>query len=177
MATLAKQLKQAYDALAYANLGERSGRSEMLAALGDTALTPRPAAVAPRWIALGVGEFLPPAVMSYAIGACRRMEADLLLIAHDPAAVRVLLDPYLDELGGIRCETEEVASRADVLNVLARRSGVLFAVSGQSGDPVAGLIGGRRGLLSGKSPVPVVVVSDVPHTPAAPSRHRLATAH
>jgi hypothetical protein len=177
MTSLAKQFKQAYDALSYANLGERSGRSEMLAALGDTAAPRQPTAVAPRWIALGIGEYLPPAMMAYAIGACRRMDANLLLIAHAPATVRVLLDPYRTDLSGIRCETETVAGRSDVLNVLSRRSGVLFAVSGTADNPVASLIGGRRGLLSGKSPVPVVVVSEEPRATATASRPRLAAAH
>jgi len=181
MKSLTDQLKQAYEALAFANLGERSGQSAMLDALyGEHAMSQLPTDVVPasRWIALGVGDHLPPPLMAYAIGACRRMGADLLLITRDANAARFLLDPYQDELAGIRCETEEVAGRGDVLRMLSRRSGVLFAVSGTADDPVAGLVDGRRSLLSGKSPVPVVVVSPEPRKQVPANRRaRLAAAH
>jgi hypothetical protein len=181
MKSLTDQLKQAYEALAFANLGERSGQSAMLDALnGEHAMSPPPVSMAPasRWIALGVGDHLPPPLMAYAIGACRRMGADLLLITRDANTVRFLLDPYLDELADIRCETEAVAGRSEVLRMLARRSGVLFAVSGTADDPVASLIDGRRGLLSGKSPGPVVVVSPEPRKKVPANRRaHLAAAH
>lgn len=184
MKRLTDQIKQAIEAMAFADLGERSGRAAMHEALyGKPAATAEPAAAprSHRMIALGVGDHLPPSVMTYVIGACRRMGADLLLIAQDAMAVRYMLDPYLPELAGIRCETAELPgrTRGAVLQVLSRRSEILFAVSGTPDDPVASLVSGRRGLLAGKSPVPVVVVSpekrDTPSAPATPPL--LAAAH
>lgn len=181
MKRLTDQLKQAIEAMAFADIGERTGRAAMHEALyGKSPMATPPAAAPRRMIALGVGNHLPPTVMAYVIGACRRMGADLMLITHDATAARYMLDPYLRELDGIRCETAELAhrTRGAVLQVLSRRSEILFAVSGTPDDPVAGLVSGRRGLLSRKSPVPVVVVSPEPRaTPATPAAPLLAAAH
>ena len=184
MKHLTDQIKQAIEAMAFADLGERSGRTAMHEALYGKSAVATPPESAPRsrrMIALGVGDHLPPSVMAYVIGACRRMGADLMLITHDAMAVRRMLDPYLGELAGIRCETAELAgrTRGAVLQVLTRRSEILFAVSGTPDDPVASLVGGRRGLLAGKSPVPVVVVSPETRTshPAPATPPLLASAH
>ncbi|HNQ05212.1 MAG TPA: hypothetical protein PKH69_11445 [Thiobacillaceae bacterium] len=183
MKHLTEQLKQAMAALAFADLGERSGRAAMHAALYGKPATHTRADDAPctrRMIALGVGDHLPPAVMAYVIGACRRMGADLLLITHDAMAVRYMLDPYLPDLAGIRCETAELKrhARSAVLGLLSRRTEVLFAVSATPEDPVASLLGGRRGLPAGKSPVPVVVVGPTPDAGRnASATPQLASAH
>jgi hypothetical protein len=170
MNRIADQIKQALSALAQADAGEISGRYRMEQALNPQPIqSPVPDAPRHRFIALGLGDSLPPQVMEYVLGACRRMNADLLLVARDAQAAAYLIDPWLPQLGGIHCEVEELpdASRGAVIRVLARRSGVLFAVSGGPDSPVARLVNGRRGLLAGKSPVPVVLVTD--HPQSAPS--------
>jgi hypothetical protein len=113
-------------------------------------------------VALGVGATLPPPVVEYVIGVCRRMRADLLLLTTDPAGLRDLLAEHLPALNGIACEAEELgtANRRAVLRVLQRRSSVLFAVSGTADDPVRSLVRGRRGLFDNTTPVPVVVVGE-----------------
>ncbi len=169
MKRLADQIKQALSALAQADAGEVSGRYRMEAALNPSPLSsPAPAAAAPltnsprKLIALGVGATLPAPVMDYVIGVCRRMQADLLLLTHDPMGLRALLVEYLPALDGIACETEALgaASRRAVLRVLQNRSSVLFAVSGTADDPVRALMRGRRGLFDSATPVPVVVVGE-----------------
>lgn len=166
MKTLADQIKQALSALAFADIGERVGRRERHAALFPATPLASPSATsvptampAPhQWIALGVGDKLPPHVMSYVIAACRRMQADLLLISVDALRVRQLLAAYLPDLQGIECRTEELASpgAAAVARALDLHRGVLFAVSGTDNDPLRPLLRARRGP---RSPVPVVLVS------------------
>jgi len=171
MKKLADQIKQALDGLAYADIGERVGRREKYAALFPDDVSPeRITAPAPsrKWIALGVGDTLPPHVMAYVIGACRRMQADLLLISADATQVRTLLADYLPELRGIVCQTEELASVAQALD---RHRGVLFAVSGADNDPLRPLLRARRGV---RSPVPVVLVS--PKAASAPAASRVKVA-
>jgi len=185
MKRLADQIKQALDALAYADVGEPIGRRAKYAALNGThaparesAATGRMEAGTRKWIALGVGGSLPAEVMTYITGACRRMQADLLLIADDALRVRELLAPYLDDLAGIRCMTEEIpgASRRAVARVLQQQSHILFAVTGSADDPVRALLRGRRGLLEARTPVPVVMVGKEParKKPSAGGVSRLA---
>lgn len=161
MKTLAKQFKQALDALAYADIGERVGRRERHAALYPSAAAeaPRDAAPAQHWIALGVGDSLPAPVMAYVIGACQRMRAGLLLIGADGLRVRALLAEHLPKLQGIDCRTEEVAagSSAAVLRAMNLYRGLLFAVSAGDGDPLRPFLRGRRGP---RAPVPVVLVGE-----------------
>lgn len=182
MKRLADQIKQALAALATADIGERSGRRAMHEALFPDRAVP-PVAVMPparKCIALGVGESLSPSVMAYALGACRRMDADLLLLTRDALHTRDLLAPYLADLEGVACQAEELpaASRRDVARVLAARSQVLFAISGGANDPVALLLKGRPGLLEARSPVPVVVVGPEPRKSLSPRRRdRLVAAH
>ncbi len=166
MKNLADQIKQALSALAYADIGERIGRREKHAALFPEAASrtpaPSPIPVATRkWIALGVGDSLPPHVMAYVIGACRRMQADLLLISRDAMQVRALLAEYLPDLHGITCETEELTgtSSASVVDAMNQHHGLLFAVSSAEGDPLRPLLRPRRGV---RSPVPVVLVTPKP---------------
>ncbi|OGT90198.1 MAG: hypothetical protein A2514_10755 [Gammaproteobacteria bacterium RIFOXYD12_FULL_61_37] len=158
MKRLADQIKQALAALAYADLGERSGRGAMYEALYPDDLSAIGPAVAPRrLIALGVGETLPGPVMNYAIGACRRMQAGLLFLTADAMRVRELLAEYLPELQGIECLTEELTgtSASAVLHALNLRGGVLFAVTGTDDDPLRVLLRAKRGQ---RSPVPIVLV-------------------
>lgn len=172
MNRLVDQIKQAFDALAFADIGERVGRRAMYEALcpdhaqdqASTPACPTPTASSRRLIALGVGEFLAPAVMTYAIGACHRMNAELLFLTLNATRLREQITPYRDELGTIGCEAEELpdTARRTLLGVLAKRSNVLFAVSGGQDDPVSVLVRGKRGLLDGRTPVPVVVVSPEP---------------
>lgn len=185
MKTLADQIKQALSALTFGDIGERVGRRERHAALFPaTPLSSQPATSAPgpvptampaphQWIALGVGDDLPPHVMSYVIAACRRMQADLLLISVDALRVRQLLAAYLPDLQGIECRTEELASTsaAAVARALDLHRGVLFAVSGTDNDPLRALLRARRGT---RSPVPVVLVSPK-STEAAASPRRKST--
>jgi hypothetical protein len=167
MKNLADQIKQALNSLAFADIGERIGRREKYAALfpadaSDAPAAPaNPPAASRKWIALGVGDTLPPHVMAYVIGACRRMRADLLLISTDAMRVRSLLADYLADLRGIVCQTEELAgaSSASVVQALDLHRGVLFAVSGADNDPLRPLLRARRGA---RSPVPVVLVSPKP---------------
>lgn len=182
MKRLADQIKQALDALAYADVGEPMGRRAKYAALNPKQASPAlPANAHPprKAIALGVGASLPEEVMAYISGACRRMQADLLLIAEDADRVRALLAPYLDDLRGIQCQTEELpgATRRAVANVLRQRSNILFAVTGTADDPVRSLLRGRRGLLEAKTAVPVVMVGKEPvkSKPKADGMPRLAT--
>jgi hypothetical protein len=176
MKKLADQIKQALDGLAFADIGERIGRREKYAALFPDDVSPEritaPAA-SRKWIALGVGDTLPPYVMAYVIGACRRMQADLLLISLDAMQVRTLLADYLPELHGIGCQTEELASASatSVVQALDRHRGVLFAVSAADNDPVHPLLRARRGV---RSPVPVVLVS--PKAASAPAASRVRAA-
>lgn len=183
MKNLADQIKQALGALAYADIGERIGRREKHAALfpKTAARAPLPSPVpvpAPaatqKWIALGVGDSLPPHVMAYVIGACRRMRADLLLIARDAMRARALLAEFLPDLQGIACETEELAgaSSASVVDAMNRRHGLLFAVSSAENDPLRPLLRPRRGP---RSPVPVVLVT--PKPPAVLAAGRLKAVH
>lgn len=181
MKKLADQIKQALNGLAFADIGERVGRREQYAALFPGDVSPDvppdrvtvPAAPARKWIALGVGDSLPPHVMAYVIGACRRMRADLLLISADAMQVRSLLADYLPELRGIDCQTEELASAsaASVAQALDLHRGVLFAVSGADNDPLRPLLRARRGV---RSPVPVVLVS--PKAAGAPAASRVKVA-
>jgi len=175
MKHLADQIKQALSALAYSDIGERVGRREKHAALFSNDAHPVPTSTTPsrKWIALGVGDTLPLHVMSYVIGACRRMRADLLLLSVDAMRVRHLLTEYLPDLHGIECRTEELpsTSAAAVLHALDLHHGVLFAVSGADNDPLRPLLRARRGL---RSPVPVVLVS--PKPPDVPAAIRLKVA-
>jgi hypothetical protein len=176
MKKLTDQIKQALNGLAYADIGERIGRREKLAALfPDDAPPDRISAPAAsrKWIALGVGDTLPPHVMAYVIGACRRMQADLLLLSTDAMQVRTLLADYLPDLRGIECRTEELASASatNVVHALELHRGVLFAVSGADNDPLHPLLRVRRGL---RSPVPVVLVS--PKAPSASAASRVKAA-
>lgn len=158
MKRLADPIKQALEALASADLGERAGRWAMHEALfPDDLSTMGPAGAPRRLIALGVGETLPGAVMGYAIGACRRMQAGLLFLSTDPLRVRELLRWHLPELQGIECLTEALAgtSAGAVLQALNRHGGVLFAVTGAEDDPLRVLLRGKRGH---RAPVPVVIV-------------------
>jgi len=177
MKKLTDQIKQALNGLAYADIGERIGRREKYAALiPDDAPPDRISAptASRKWIALGVGDSLPPHVMSYVIGACRRMQADLLLLSTDAMRVRTLLADYLPDLHNIGCQTEELASAsaASVVQVLDRHRGVLFAVSGADNDPVHPLLRARRGP---RSPVPVVLVSPKAATAPAASREKVTS--
>ena len=145
--------------------GEQVGRHEPHDpfpgdAQGEIITVPTPAA-SHKWIALGVGDILAPQVMAYVIGACRRMEADLLLLAVDGSRVRQLLAEYLPDLQGIECRIEELSNRsaAAAVQALDRQHGVLFAVSGSEDDPLHPLLRARRGL---RSPVPVVLVTPKP---------------
>jgi len=174
MKHLADQIKQALSALAYGDIGERVGRREQYAALFPEVSTPEPMPSLPRkWIALGVGDTLPPHVMSYVIGACRRMRADLLLLSVDAMRVRSLLADYLPDLHGIECQTEELSSTAAaaVLHALNLHRGVLFAVSRANDDPLRPLLRARRGL---RSPVPMVLVSPKSPNLQAASHMRVA---
>ncbi len=158
MKSLADQTKQALSEMA---------AGDMRAVPGVEA---SPAAASHKWIALGVGDTLPGHVMDYVIGACRRMQADLLLLAVDPARARGLLAAYLPELSGIEWRVEQLAnaSAAAVMQTLERQHGVLFAVSGVENDPVHPLPRVRRGP---RSPVPVVLVTPK-HPEAAPHSAR-----
>jgi hypothetical protein len=176
MKKLADQIKQALNGLAFADIGERVGRREQYAALFPDDAPPNriTAPVASRkWVALGVGDTLPPHVMAYVIGACRRMRADLLLLSVDAMQVRNLLAEYLPDLHGIECRTEELASpsAAAVLHALDLHHGVLFAVSGADNDPLRPLLRTRRSV---RSPVPVVLVSAKPLD--LPTTHRMKVA-
>jgi len=160
MKRLADQIKQALEALAFADMGERSGRRAMHEALslGDISPGgPGPAGAPRRLIALGVGETLPGPLMTYAIGACRRMQAGLLFLSTAPLRVRELLRDYLPELQGIECRTEELTgtSAGALLQALNRHGGVLFAVTGADDDPLRALLRGKGGH---RSPVPIVMV-------------------
>lgn len=185
MTSLAEQLKQALKGLAFADVGERCGRRAMHAALFPESQAPEamPSSLSPslspshtparKWIVLGVGRTLPAHVLAYVLGACRRMEAGLLLISTDAMQVRELLAPHLPALQGIACQTEELAgsSTAGVAQALDRLSGVLFAVSGSEDDPLRPLLRSRRGA---RSPVPVVLVSQKPVGRAAAKPLRAA---
>lgn len=163
MAGLADQIKQALAALATADAGERVGRRAQYEALNpptEPNMTPTAGTgshPARKQIALGVGDSLPAAVMGYAIGACHRMQADLLFLSTDAMQVRELLVPYLPQLKGIGCLTEELAdgSAAALLQALKRHRSVIFAVSGAEGDPLRPLL---RSKGRWRSPVPIVVV-------------------
>jgi hypothetical protein len=164
---LAEQIKQAIDALAFADAGEPLGPRAMYAALNPDYATPPPRPephMGRKLVALGVGASLPAEVMTYIVGTCRRMQADLLLITEDATRVRALLAPYLSELEGIQCLAEEVpsASRRAVVRVLQQNSNILFAVTGSPDDPVHALLKAKRGLLEPKTPVPVVMVGKEP---------------
>jgi len=177
MKILTEQIKQALNSLAYADIGERIGRREKFAALFPDDAPPErvnaPASPSHKWIALGVGDTLPPHVMAYVVGACRRMQADLLLLSADAMQVRALLADYLPELNGIVCQTEELASAssASVVQALDLHRGVLFAVSGADNDPLRPLLRARRGV---RSPVPVVLVSPKAASASAASRVKVA---
>ncbi len=178
MTTLVDQFKQALSALAFADIGERIGRREKHAALfpelvSHTAPSNPATGITRKWIALGVGDSLPPHVMAYVIGACRRMQANLLLLSCDAMQVRVLLADYLPELQGITCETEELSSvtNANVVAALNLHHGLLFAVSSAENDPLRPLLRPRRGL---RSPVPVVLVTPKLQVAAPASRLKAA---
>lgn len=158
MTTLNEQFHRAIGALAFAGLGERVGRREKHAALFPGGLSPRPVSppgAASRWIALDVGETLSAPVLAYVIGACRRMQAGLLLLSVDALHVRELLAEHLAELRGIECRTEELsnASSTAVLRALNLHRGVLFAVTGAEDSLLRPLL--RKRL----APVPIVMVS------------------
>lgn len=171
---LVEQIKQALNALSYADIGERVGRREKHAALfpehTPNAVAPNPAhGMTRQWIALGVGDSLPAHVMAYVIGACRRMQANLLLISRDALQVRALLNEYLPDLQGITCQTEALSSSASasVVAALNLHSGLLFAVSSAEHDPLRPLLRPRRGP---RSPVPIVLVTPKPAVARTPGR-------
>ena len=170
---LVEQIKQALNALSYADIGERGGRRKKHAAVfpehAANGFAPSPAhGMTRQWIALGVGDSLPAHVMTYVIGACRRMQANLLLISRDALQVRALLSEYLPDLQGITCQTEELSSTSSacVVAALNLRSGLLFAVSAAENDPLRPLLRPRRGL---RSPVPIVLVTRKPAVARAPA--------
>jgi hypothetical protein len=110
-----------------------------------------------RQIALGLGSSLPPAVMAYVISACRRMDADLMVLCTCADTASMLLEPYRKALEV--AAIVEVGSNQEraLVRHLSANSRVLFVVSSGDDDPVRSLIGnGRRGL---GAPVPIVVVA------------------
>ncbi len=158
MTTLADQIKRALGALSFADIGELSGRRAMHAALNPNQVPVPNPQTSQKWIALGIGTTLPAHVMVYVIGACRRMQANLLLVSRDPMQVRELLVEHLPELDGIYCETEALTKdgAASVITALNLHHGLLFAVSGTEDDPLRPLLRARRGP---RSPVPIVLVT------------------
>lgn len=160
MTKLADQIKQALGALVFADVGDLSGRRAVHAARFPNQLpVPLPnSQTAQKWIALGVGTTLPAHVMVYVIGACHRMQANLLLISRDAMQVRELLADYLPKLDGIHCETEVVSKdgAASAISALNLHHGLLFAISGTEDDPLRPLLRPRRGP---RSPVPIVLVT------------------
>jgi hypothetical protein len=169
MTTLVDQFKQALSALAYADIGERIGRREKHAALfpelaSHTAPSNPATGTSRKWIALGVGDSLPPHVMAYVIGACRRMQANLLLLSCDAMQVRVLLADYLPELQGIylrnrrteqRDEREcggcaESAPRFAVRSVQRRKRSLAPAAASASRPALAGAGGAGDAKATGR---------------------------
>lgn len=178
MNTPAHPPSQALNALAHAEIGECLGMHAKQVAAYDqarTAATTHPTSTE-RWIAVAVGDSLPAAVMAYAIGACQRMQAGLLLLTVDALRVHQLLSEHLSALRGITCRTValENASAAAVLRTLNRHSGLLFAVSGCADDPLRPFLRKRRAL---RTPVPIVLVSEKPSETAAPSRPPATARH
>lgn len=118
-----------------------------------------PEVASPRaWIALGVGAHLPGHLLEYTVGACRRMQAGLLLLALDERAARALLIPHRALLDGIACralQLENVAADS-VIRALEAQRGVLFAVAGEGDDPLRPLLRARN---RPRIPVPLVRVS------------------
>ncbi|MBS1189539.1 MAG: hypothetical protein H6R10_1331 [Rhodocyclaceae bacterium] len=172
MKRLLDHIKQSLEAMAIADLGERSGRRAMHKSLfpggiggQETAAPPGgpqisdPAAQGSRWIALGVGAALPELVLAYAAGACRRMSANLLFIAADDGPVIDAMAKYYGHLDGLLCDREivEGGARGSALAALAGRPGIAFAISGTADDPLRPL-SRRRGMLEARVPVPIVLI-------------------
>lgn len=179
MKKLTEQLKNALDAMAFADFGEMlspSDKGRVLAGVPlDPALrTPPRTAPAPkpaRQIVLSLGETLHTAVMDYVVGVCQRMDAELVILSSNADSAADLLATHGEQLAAAH-----IAARSHLLSgntahavnqYLHTHPQVLFVVSGGMDDPVHQLmVAGKHGQRHAAAPVPIVVVAQ-DHAPAA----------
>lgn len=168
MASLLEQLKQAFSAMAFADIGERTGRRAQHEALYGAAAVPTPTPQpSSAWVALGVANQLSAELVAHVAGLCRRRQANLLLLCRDAALARDLLQPHLPLLEGIQCMAEELPKPTprNVVGQMAKYPGLQFALTQDAQDPVACLVGRKPGLFELGSPVPVVVMGGLIEQP------------
>lgn len=173
--SLRTQLKQAWDALAYADAGEFLPYSEKCRLLGiepppDCQGYLPPPDVAPRRsIALNLGRDLDPYAIDYAIDLAQCLKASLVLLrppAGAPETLTADLEDRIDAVGMGREEVTLTAPWADSVAAFLRRRADVFCLILGARDldwrtlvPTARL--GRRRAF----PTPVVVVGDAHHLP------------
>ena len=164
-------LERAQIGFAFAESGEMLSGRDKDRVLAQFA--PQPAVViepktpevkARKQIGLGLGTSLPPAVVTYVTSACRRMDADLIVLCASASAASALLAPYGEALesASIACNIVELGAdnERSLARYLSANSREIFVVSSGLDDPIQLLIcsgNGRRGF--GTAPVPIVVVA------------------
>lgn len=187
MPGLSAKLKRLLDALALADAGEMllpREKDRVLNRAGRDA-TPTPPlpdlthtcdlAAPRRSVVLGVGQSLPLLTLDYALGACNRLDASLLLLCADAVLATRLLELHRARLDarGVACQI--VALRGEptraVLEYLQDHTGVLFAIT-SGHDPVAALTQPAGKIPHRNPPVPIVVVSDPSPARAEPLEYR-----
>lgn len=179
MRHLTKQIKQALAALAHADAGEMLGRRDKADTL-QAAPAPAPAPTQARRgaVALSVGRVLAARNLDYAIEACQRMDAELVVLAASRDAAYLLLTPHRRRLAqlGLPCRIEQVDAplRASLLRLLRDHAQIMFLVCGGFDDPAQCLLQPRaRSFGRAAAPVPIVVLgADGDVAEAEPQRRR-----
>lgn len=176
MPSLSEKLKRLLDTIALTDAGEMLSPREKKRLL-DLAVPPdqpprihQPAASSQpqtaaqhRSVVLGVGDALPLSALDYAVGACARLDAGLILLCADAARTSRLLEAHLPRLTASGVPSRIVAlgeaSAEAVADFIQNDSGVLFAVT--AGDDPIATLAQRSGKGAHKSPpAPIVMVSD-----------------
>lgn len=173
--SLRTELKQAWDALAYADVGEFLPYADKCRILGveppphSQGYLPPPDEAPHRSIAFNLGRDLDPQTLNYAIDLAQCLKAGLILLRSPtgaPQALKTDLEDRIDAAGVGREEVTLTAPWADsVASFLRRRADVLCLILGAGDLDWRSLIsplprGGRRAF-----PTPVVVVGGTTHLP------------
>lgn len=170
--SLRKQLKQAWDALAYADVGEFLPYAEKCRVLGveppkgSRGLLPPMERRPNRQVALGLARDFDQAQASYAIETAQRLEAGLIVLLARPEAQAGAMAQIASLCKEAQVSCEQQALKGPWVDALARflrsQPGVACLVLGPDGLDTQGL-----GIPNKKTfAAPVVVVGQSPMLPA-----------
>lgn len=165
---LLKQLTQAADALRYADSPEflsLPDKASVLGALPAAVGSPvRPAtatAAAARRLALVAERHLDPATLNYAVNACERLDADLVVLAG--AGMKGVSETVARAAAGHRLRFQVRQIGRDFLGDVSRyawtAAGLLFVVASAADGLAERVANGDGGRLGIPSEVPWVVVT------------------